>query len=114
MHSRKPISSFSRRLPVGVKMLARKRMWAVFPRTHPVAQSARAPLLCQERTEWAMAEFGGSVQLGAQRRCDRSRTGLGIGPQFTGLMFSFEWCTNSGTLSHECKSKAIASQVLSL
>src|SRR6266851_10353406 len=28
-HSRKPISSFSRRLPVGTKMLARKRMWAV-------------------------------------------------------------------------------------
>src|SRR5580692_11546838 len=29
MHSRNPISSFSRRLPVGTKMLARKRMWAV-------------------------------------------------------------------------------------
>jgi hypothetical protein len=28
-HSRKPISSFSRRLPVGTKMLVRKCMWAV-------------------------------------------------------------------------------------
>src|SRR5438270_3998019 len=30
IHNRKPISSFSRRLPVGTNMLARKRMWAVF------------------------------------------------------------------------------------
>ena len=30
MHSRKPISSFSRRLPVGTKMPVRKRMWAVY------------------------------------------------------------------------------------
>src|SRR5579862_1215272 len=29
-HNRKPISSLSRRLPVGAKMLARKRMWAAF------------------------------------------------------------------------------------
>lgn len=94
MHSRKPISSFSRRLPVGVEILARKRMWAVFPRTHPVAQSARAPLLCQERTEWAMAEFGGSVQL-ASRAATRD------------LNISSTSCTNNGTVIHECGLKRL-------
>jgi hypothetical protein len=73
MHNRKPISSFSRRLPVGTNMLARKRMWAVFHTgaNCPWRKSARASLLCQEAGVWAMAELGGSVQLGALRACRR-------------------------------------------
>src|SRR5271169_6660234 len=58
-HNRNPISSLSRRLPVGTKMLARKRMWAVsHGYNNPVAQSARAQSLLQEPGRPAMEELG--------------------------------------------------------
>src|ERR1022692_3404391 len=46
-HNRNPISSFSRRLPVGVKMLVRKRMWAVVPTdiNDPVAQIGQSLII---------------------------------------------------------------------
>src|ERR1022692_4151680 len=55
-HNKKPISSFSRRLPVGTKMLARKRMWAVVSTDakSPWRKSARAQSLLQEPAEGEM------------------------------------------------------------
>src|SRR5271169_480648 len=45
-HNRNPISSFSRRLPVGLKMLARKRMRAVVHTdTNPVAQIGQSAII---------------------------------------------------------------------
>src|ERR1700683_3448613 len=46
-HNRNPTSSFSRRLPVGANMLARKRMWAVVPtdKNHPVAQIGQSLII---------------------------------------------------------------------
>src|ERR1700726_2009973 len=41
-HNRRPVSSLSRRLPVGTKMLARKRMRAVSHRTK-VSRGAKRP-----------------------------------------------------------------------
>src|ERR1700692_63862 len=41
-HNRNPVSSLSRRLAVGTKMLARKRMWAVCHRTK-VSRGANRP-----------------------------------------------------------------------
>src|SRR5580658_6669172 len=69
-HSRNPISSFSRRLPVGKKILARKRRRAVFhtgQETVPCRKSARALLLCQEAAIAAMPELESSVQLASCR-----------------------------------------------
>src|SRR5271165_2488905 len=69
-HNRKPTSSFSRRLPVGTKMLARKCMWAVSHtgrKSVPWRKSARASSLCQEGRAAAMAEFGRSVQLASRQ-----------------------------------------------
>src|SRR5580700_871178 len=42
-HSRKPISSFSRRLPVGTNILARKRMWAVSSPDEKPSRGANRP-----------------------------------------------------------------------
>src|SRR5271168_3545570 len=66
--SRKPISSLSRRLPVGTKMLARKRMWAVFHtgQNTPWRKSARASSLCQERVQGAMPDLGRGVELSSR------------------------------------------------
>src|SRR5258708_2369550 len=65
-HNRNPISSFSRRLPVGKKMPVRRRIMGrryTGRETVLWRKSARALLLCQEADAAAMAESGGSGQL---------------------------------------------------
>lgn len=62
MHNRNPISSFSRRLPVGTKILSRKRMWAVVHTdTNPVAQIGQSAIIITRTGEGGNGGIGCGV-----------------------------------------------------
>src|SRR5580700_1137368 len=70
-HNRSPISSFSRRLPVGTNMLARKRMWAVSHGRETVrgANRPEPSYYAKNEVAAAMAEFIRECTVGFRLNC---------------------------------------------
>jgi hypothetical protein len=84
MHNRNPISSFSRRLPVGTKMLSRKRIFG------PVLSRDKSPVAQIGQSLIIMPRTAPRGNAGMRRECTvgllRSKGSLPVAPASCGSM----------------------------